>query len=51
MRNAFVGQVVNLRRIGNPPVASAADCLKIGTHIGRRISNPPQDTILPHKAT
>ena len=39
---AFVGQIGNLRRIGNPPagVVRAA---------GRRISNPPQVANLPHK--
>jgi hypothetical protein len=44
-----VGQVVNLRRIANPPAAGAAECLGISTRIGRRIANPPQDAILPHK--
>ncbi|HXB73512.1 MAG TPA: SCO family protein [Candidatus Acidoferrales bacterium] len=36
-----VGQVVNLRRIGNPPGGLARTA-------GRRISNPPQVNNLPH---
>jgi len=41
MNPALVGQLVKLRRIGNPParVTSAA---------GRRIANPPQVGNLPH---
>jgi len=42
MMVGFGGQVVNLRRIGNPPVGV--------THAaGRRINNPPQVHNLPHK--
>jgi hypothetical protein len=47
-----VGQVVNLRRIGNPP---AAPCGQGGKReknrcaSRRRITNPPQIHNLPHK--
>ena len=49
----IVGQLVKLRRIGNPPVGGAADRLRIGATVGRRIANPPQVANpvadLPHK--
>jgi len=52
----FVGQVANLRRIGNPPAAlsrsataTVAKCWRLAAHRGRRISNPPQVNNLPHK--
>jgi hypothetical protein len=44
-----VRQLVKLRRIGNPPVGGAAECLRLGTHINRRINNPPQVANLPHR--
>src|SRR5450432_3980650 len=40
-RKTFVGQIVNLRRIGNPPAG-------ITRAAGRRIANPPQVGNLPH---
>jgi hypothetical protein len=43
-----VRQLVKLRRIGNPPLGAAADCLRIDTRISRRINNPPQVSNLPH---
>ena len=46
-----VGQVVNLRRIGNPPVGSGIRLEAVRCAPIRRIANPPQDTILPHKDT
>src|ERR1017187_5852977 len=40
----MVGQVVNLRRIGNPPVDA---CIRPSAG---GLTNPPQDAILPHKS-
>jgi len=40
----YVGQVGNLRRVGNPPLSGT------GQFIGRPIANRPQDAILPYKA-
>jgi hypothetical protein len=48
---AVVGQVVNLRRIANPPAGSGIRLEAVRYAPTRRIANPPQDTILPHKAT
>jgi hypothetical protein len=47
----IVGQIGNLRRIGNPPadVQTAAGVL-VGAR-SRRINNPPQVTNLPHTRT
>jgi len=46
-----VGQVVNLRRIGNPPGGSEpVPALGAGdSNCGRRIANPPQFDKLPHR--
>jgi hypothetical protein len=47
-----VGQIVNLRRIVNPPrdaAASVSVVAALPAHSGRRVANPPQDTMLPHK--
>jgi len=38
----IVGQIVNLRRIGNPPAG-------VMRAAGWRINNPPQVTNLPHR--
>jgi hypothetical protein len=40
----YVGQVGNLRRVGNPPLSGT------GQFIGRPIANRPQDAILPYIA-
>jgi hypothetical protein len=45
MGGAPVGQVVNLRPIGNRPGRPGAQTA------GRRVANPPQDAILPHVRT
>jgi len=46
-----VGQVCNLRPIGNRPPDETDMVAVYGTDNGRpnrRIANPPQDAILPH---
>jgi hypothetical protein len=40
----YVGQVGNLRRVGNPPLFGTVQ------FIGRPIANRPQDAILPYIA-
>jgi hypothetical protein len=40
----YVGQVGNLRRVGNPPLSGT------GQFIGRPIANRPQNAILPYIA-
>ena len=40
----YVGQVGNLRRVGNPPLSGT------GQSIGRPITNRPQDATLPYIA-
>ena len=52
--NRHVGQVVNLRRIGNPPAAiwmvlPPARPGWLAAASRRRINNPPQVNNLPHK--
>ena len=47
----LVGQIVNLRRIVNPPRAMRQRASPFGalsTRSGRRIANPPQVDNLPH---
>jgi len=47
-----VGQVVNLRRIGNPPAEYCGHGYQHGPLAAasrRRINNPPQIANLPHK--
>jgi hypothetical protein len=50
----LVGQVVNLRRIVNPPAAGPDESLRHRLQVGRRIANPPQIAKqianLPHKS-
>ena len=38
----YVGQIVNLRRIGNPPDAGPTSPSGLAPNVGRRIANPPQ---------
>ena len=49
MNSDYVEQVVNLRRIGNPP--AEVPCKSSGVFGGSagRIGNPPQIANLPHK--
>src|SRR5258708_1767600 len=50
--STFVGQVVNLRRIGNPPVepcGQATNASALAAASRGRINNPPQVNNLPHK--
>ena len=47
-RLGYVGQVVNLRRIGNPP-GGGSHALGFVLTVGRRVANPPQIDNLPHK--
>ena len=44
-----MGQIVNLRRIGNPPALAPTSTAGLALEIGRRIANPPQVANLPHK--
>jgi len=50
--SGYVGQIVNLRRIVNPPARCAASrfalCIRGVSNCGRRIANPPQVNNLPH---
>jgi len=45
----LVGQVVNLRRIGNPPAGGLCESSGVLIESAGRIANPPQATSLPHK--
>jgi len=49
----LVGQIVNLRRMVNPPARCGSERARVGGLLaghGRRIANPPQVDNLPHKS-
>ena len=45
----LVGQVVNLRRIDNPPAGAPCKSSGVLLNSAGRIANPPQAASLPHK--